>query len=57
LPSAGPQKEQSQPAAFYATSALPTVEDVVAFGSGRGSEALHGTIDNTKIFEILSDEL
>jgi alkaline phosphatase len=58
-PSPGPsaQKEQSQPAAFYAPSALPTVEDVVAFGSGRGAEALHGTIDNTDIFKILRDEL
>lgn len=56
-PSAGAQKDQSQPAAFYAPSALPTVEDVVAFGSGRGSEGLQGTIDNTEIFKILSDEL
>src|SRR6202035_3299791 len=31
-PNGGPQKEQSQPAAFYATSALPTVEDVIVFG-------------------------
>jgi alkaline phosphatase len=51
------QKEQSQPAAFYAGSALPTIGDVAAFGSGRGSEALHGTIDNTEIFKILQDEL
>jgi alkaline phosphatase len=56
-PGPGQQKEQSQPAAFYAPSALPTVEDVVAFGSGRGAEALHGTIDNTDIFKILRDEL
>ncbi len=53
----GAPKDQSQPAAFYAPSALPTVEDVVAFGSGRGTEALQGTIDNTEIFKILSDEL
>jgi len=52
-----PQKEQSQPAAFYAGSALPTVSDVPAFGSGRGTEALNGTIDNTEIFKILQDEL
>ena len=56
-PAAGPPKDQSQPAAFYSTSALPTVEDVVAFGSGRGSEALQGTIDNTDIFKIIRDEL
>lgn len=52
-----PQKEQSQPAAFYTGSALPTIGDVAAFGSGRGSEALHGTIDNTDIFKILRNEL
>jgi len=56
-PSVGPQKDQSQPAAFYTTAALPTVEDVVAFGSGRGSEVLQGTVDNTEIFKILNDEL
>ncbi len=56
-PSADAKKDQSQPAAFYAPFALPTVEDVVAFGSGRGSEGLQGTIDNTEIFKILSDEL
>jgi alkaline phosphatase len=54
---AEPQTEQSQPAAFYASFALPTVSDVPAFGSGRGTEALHGTIDNTEIFKILQDEL
>ncbi|HZR78949.1 MAG TPA: alkaline phosphatase [Chthoniobacterales bacterium] len=52
-----PQKEQSEPAAFYSKSALSTVEDVVAFGSGPGSEAVRGTIDNTQIFKALRDEL
>jgi len=50
-------KEQSEPAAFYSKSALSTVEDVVSFGAGPGTEALHGTIDNTQIFKILRDEL
>lgn len=56
-PTVEPQKEQTQPAAFYTSSALPTAEDVVAFGSGRGAEAVHGTIDNTEIFKILRDQL
>lgn len=56
-PSPSRPKDQAQPAAFYATSALPTVEDVVVFGSGRGSEVLQGTIDNTDIFKIVRDEL
>jgi len=33
------------------------VEDVVSFGSGPGTEMLHGTIDNTQIFKIIRDEL
>jgi len=55
--SAGTEKEPSEPAAFYAKSALNTVEDVVAFGIGRGTEKLHGTIDNTQIFKAIRDEL
>ena len=51
------RKEQTEPAAFYTRSALETVEDVVSFGSGPGTEALHGTIDNTQIFKIIRDEL
>jgi alkaline phosphatase len=50
-------KEQNEPAAFYAKSALNTVEDVVAFGTGPGTETLHGTIDNTQIFKLVRDEL
>lgn len=50
-------KEQNEPAAFYSKSALATVEDVIAFGSGPGAEAIHGTIDNSQIFKIMRDEL
>jgi alkaline phosphatase len=49
--------DQSEPAAFYAKSALNTAEDVVAFGAGPGTEALSGCIDNTQIFKIIGDEL
>lgn len=56
-PTPAPRNDQSQPAAFYAASALPTVEDVIVFGSGRGSEVLQGTIDSTDIFKVLRDEL
>ena len=51
------QTEQPEPAAFYTKSALVTVEDVVAFGNGPGTEALTGVIESTKVFEILRDEL
>lgn len=49
--------ENLEPAALYAKSALNTVEDVVAFGAGPGSEMLSGTLDNTQIFGILRDQL
>jgi alkaline phosphatase len=52
-----PKAEQLEPAAFYAKSALGTVDDVIAFGSGPGTEDLQGTVDNTIVFKILRDEL
>jgi alkaline phosphatase len=53
----GPTQEQPEPAAFYTKSALITVEDVVAFGSGPGTEALKGVVESTALFKILRDEL
>jgi alkaline phosphatase len=52
-----PAQEQPEPAAFYTKSALVTVEDVVAFGSGPGTDALQGVVENRDIFKILRDEL
>jgi alkaline phosphatase len=46
-----------EPAAFYAPSALETVEDVVVLGAGQGSEAFRGTLDNTAIFRVIRDSL
>jgi alkaline phosphatase len=51
------QMEQAEPAAFYAKSALVTVEDVVAFGNGPGTNALEGVVESTDVFKILRDEL
>jgi alkaline phosphatase len=51
------QSEQPEPAAFYTKSALVTVEDVVAFGSGPGTDALQGVLDTTVVFKTLRDEL
>jgi alkaline phosphatase len=51
-----PQQEQPEPAAFYTKSALVTVEDVVAFGSGPGTDALGGVLDSTAVFKVLRDE-
>jgi alkaline phosphatase len=46
-----------EPAAFYAPLALDTVDDVVAFGIGPGTESLRGSIDSTAIFKIIRDLL
>jgi alkaline phosphatase len=56
-PSKQPQAEQPEPATFYTKSALVTVEDVVAFGNGPGTDALTGVVESPKVFEILRDEL
>jgi alkaline phosphatase len=49
--------EYPEPAALHAKTALNTVEDVAAFGTGPGTAALHGYIDNTEIFRLIRDEL
>jgi alkaline phosphatase len=42
-----------EPAAFYAPSALNTVDDMLAFGSGPGASNLRGSMKNTALFEII----
>jgi alkaline phosphatase len=49
--------ENLEPATLYTKSALPTVDDVVVFGSGPGTDALQGVIESTMVFKILSGEL
>ena len=57
-PSVTPSPEPPQePASFYAPAALETVEDVVVFGTGPGTEALQGFLDNTTIFKMIRDSL
>jgi hypothetical protein len=46
-----------EPAAAYAPAARNTVDDVLAAGSGPGTEALHGCQDNTVIFKIIAGQL
>jgi alkaline phosphatase len=48
---------QNEPAAFYLNDALNTAEDVVAFGSGSGTDALQGVADNTIVFRLIRDGL
>jgi hypothetical protein len=52
-----PAAEQPEPAALYAKSALGTVNDVIALGSGPGTEALEGVVDGTIVFKILRGQL
>ena len=52
------QPEQTlEPAALYTKSALPTVDDVVVFGSGPGTDMLQGVADGTIVFKIVRGEL
>jgi alkaline phosphatase len=51
-----PAVEQPQePVAFYAPSALNTVDDVLVLGSGSRAETLHGLMENTALFTIIRD--
>jgi alkaline phosphatase len=52
-----PNVDISEPATLYTKSALNTVDDVVAFGTGPGTEALQGSLEITEIFKIIRDEL
>src|SRR5213082_438652 len=45
--------ENLEPAALYTKSALPTVDDVVVFGSGPGTDVLQGVVDSTVVFKVL----
>lgn len=58
-PGEGPPGANSgqEPAAAYAPWARNTVNDVLATGSGPGTEALHGFLDNTIIFKIIERQL
>ena len=51
--SISPPERPQEPVAFYAPSALNTVDDVMAFASGPGAEDLHGSMMNTALFEII----
>jgi alkaline phosphatase len=53
-PSPAPREE---PASIFAETARPTAGDVVAFGTGLGANQLHGTLESTRVFEIIRDNL
>ncbi len=60
----GPNGRQSpdaigkpDPSAAFSATAVGTTSDVLAFGSGQGTESLSGVLDNTAIFEIIRPQL
>ncbi len=60
----GPNGRQAQeatgrpdPSAAYSATAVGTTSDVLAFGTGQGTESLSGVLDNTAIFEIIRAQL
>lgn len=54
-PLARPQNEEPAPVTNVVTAT--TGEDVVAFGSNLGADALHGVAESTVIFDIIRDNL
>ena len=50
------ETENLEPGALYSKKALNTAEDTIAYGSGPGTEALQGTVENTAIFRIIRDQ-
>jgi alkaline phosphatase len=53
---ASPAEQPQEPVAFYAPSALNTVDDVIALASGPGADELHGSLNNTALFKIIRDD-
>lgn len=47
----------NEPAAVFAEKALNTASDVIAFGHGPGAAALHGSMENTEVFDVIRDNL
>lgn len=47
----------TEPAAFYSQQARSVAEDVLALGSGVGTERLRGVRENTEVFAIVRDNL
>lgn len=50
-------RAEAEPAAFLIPSALNNAEDVLAAGTGPGSEKLRGWLDNTAIFTLIKEAL
>lgn len=55
--SSSPNPANTEPAAFYAPNAINTADDMVAIGTGPGSQDLRGFLDNTIIYKIIRKNL
>lgn len=49
--------ETVEPAAVFAETALNSASDVVGFAHGLGAATLHGTVENTAVFDLIRDNL
>ncbi len=52
-----PPEAALEPAVIYAAVAREAASDMIALGSGLGADALHGTLESTRIFDIIQDNL
>lgn len=48
---------KSEPAAFYSPAAISSAGDMITVGTGPGSQALKGFLDNTFVFKLVKDSL
>lgn len=51
------QPEYLEPGTVYTRAALNNADDVIAYGSGPGTDNLRGSLDSTTIFKIVRDAL
>ena len=56
-PQPSPTAEIVEPAAVFAETALNNASDVVVYAHGLGAGTLHGTLENTAVFELMRDNL
>lgn len=52
-----PQPSKTEPAAFGASIAIGTAQDMIIVGTGPGSEVINGFLDNTVVFKIIQKGL
>ncbi len=56
-PQSSPTAEIMEPAAVFAEIALNNASDIVVYAHGLGAGTLHGTLENTAVFELMRNNL